>query len=89
MKKTMFMAAMVVAIFATSAMAQETCDISMPDEFMDIKLLKEKYAGKLCLFGGMNVETLISGSIDEITAEVSYAITYGAPGGGLVLPTET
>jgi hypothetical protein len=56
-----------------------------PSLGMDIKLLKEKYAGKLCLFGGINVETLISGTPDEVKAEAAHAIKYGAPGGGFVL----
>jgi hypothetical protein len=51
---------------------------------MDFKRLKEKYAGKLCLFGCMNVETLIDGSDGEIRAEVEYALKYAAPGGCLV-----
>jgi len=56
-----------------------------PSLGMDIKLLKEKYAGKFCLFGGMNVETLIAGSEEDIRGEVRHAITHGAPGGGFVL----
>ncbi len=55
-----------------------------PSIGMDIKLLKERYGGKLCLFGGMNVETLISGTKEEIREEASRALTYGAPGGGFV-----
>lgn len=56
-----------------------------PSIGMDIRLLKEKYAGKLCLFGGLNVETLIAGTPEESYREAVYAIQHGAPGGGLVL----
>jgi len=56
-----------------------------PSVGMDIKLLKEKYSGKLCLFGGINVETLINGTPDDVRREAIYAIKYGAPGGGFVL----
>lgn len=52
---------------------------------MDLKLLKEKYAGKICLFGGVNCETLVGGTPEEVEAEVHYAVRNAAPGGGLVL----
>lgn len=56
-----------------------------PSLGMDIKLLKEKYGGKLCLFGGVNSETLMEGPEEKIRQEVRYAIKHGAPGGGLVI----
>ncbi|HTX51760.1 MAG TPA: uroporphyrinogen decarboxylase family protein [Candidatus Baltobacteraceae bacterium] len=52
---------------------------------MDLKLLKEKYAGKLCFFGGVNCETLTLGTLAEVEAEVQHAIRYAGPGGGLVI----
>lgn len=52
---------------------------------MDIRELKARYGGKICLFGGINVETLIAGTPDEARAEAIYALKHGAPGGGLVL----
>jgi hypothetical protein len=52
---------------------------------MDLKLLKEKYAGRLCLFGGVNNETLIAGAERQVVEEVRYAIRHAAPGGGLVI----
>jgi uroporphyrinogen decarboxylase len=52
---------------------------------MDLKRLKEKYAGRLCLFGGVNCETLTLGTPAEIETEVKDAIHHAAPGGGLVL----
>lgn len=56
-----------------------------PSVGMDFKLLKEKYGKKLCFFGGVNCETLISGSVKDVEREAKYAIKYAAPGGGLVL----
>ncbi|MFH0871920.1 MAG: uroporphyrinogen decarboxylase family protein [bacterium] len=56
-----------------------------PSIGMDLKQLKEKYAGRLCLFGGVNNETLIAGTPQEVVEEVKYAIRHAAPGGGLVL----
>ena len=52
---------------------------------MDLKLLKERYAGKLCFFGGVNCETLTLGTPAEVEEEVRHAVRYGGPGGGLVL----
>jgi uroporphyrinogen-III decarboxylase len=49
------------------------------------RILKEAYAGRFCLFGGVNCETLTLGTPAEIEAEVQYAIRQSAPGGGLVL----
>ena len=52
---------------------------------MDMVKLKEKCNGQVCLFGGMNCETLIDGTPDEIRSEVRSAIKSAAIGGGLVL----
>ena len=56
-----------------------------PSLGMDLKLLKEKYRGKICFFGGMEVEKLLEGNEEDIRREVRHAIKYAAPGGGLVL----
>ena len=56
-----------------------------PSVGMDFRLLKAKYGKKLCFFGGVNCETLISGSVEDVEREARYAITHAAPGGGLVL----
>jgi uroporphyrinogen decarboxylase len=56
-----------------------------PSIGMDFKLLKEKYGKKLCFFGGVNCETLIAGTPQEVEDEAAYAIRHAAPGGGLVL----
>lgn len=52
---------------------------------MDLKLLKEKYGDQLTFFGGVNCETLTSGTTDEVEEEVRYAIRHAARGGGLVI----
>jgi uroporphyrinogen decarboxylase len=52
---------------------------------MDLKLLKEKFAGKLCFFGGVNCDTLVAGTPADVESEVKYAVKHAAPGGGLVL----
>jgi uroporphyrinogen decarboxylase len=52
---------------------------------MDLRLLKEKYAGKLCFFGGVDCDTLVAGSPAEAREQVKYAIRHAGPGGGLVL----
>jgi hypothetical protein len=56
-----------------------------PSVGMDFKLLKEKYGKTLCFFGGVNCETLIDGTPEEIEEEAKYAIRHAAPGGGLIL----
>jgi uroporphyrinogen decarboxylase len=58
-----------------------------PSIGMDLKRLKERYAGKLCFFGGVNCETLVAGTAAEAREEVRYAIQHAAPGGGLVVAT--
>ena len=52
---------------------------------MDLRMLKAKHGADLCLFGGVNCETLVGGKPEEVRAEVRYAIKHAAPGGGLVL----
>jgi hypothetical protein len=52
---------------------------------MDLHRLKERYGKRLCFFGGVNTETLITGSLQELRAEVRSAIEQAAAGGGLVL----
>lgn len=47
--------------------------------------LKERYGGQFCFFGGVNVETIIAGTPDDVRREVRRMIKYCAPGGGLVM----
>ena len=56
-----------------------------PSIGMDLKLLKEKYAGRLCFFGGVDVHTLIADTPGAVAEEVKYAIRHAARGGGLVI----
>jgi uroporphyrinogen decarboxylase len=56
-----------------------------PSLGMDMGLLKRGYAGRLCLFGGVNNETLVQGTPAEVVAEVRDAIRQAGRGGGLVL----
>ena len=54
---------------------------------MDLALLKERFGDKLCFFGGVDCDTLIAGTEEEVRDEVRYAIGHAAPGGGLVITT--
>lgn len=56
-----------------------------PSIGMDMRRLKEQFHGRLCLFGGVNCETLIDGTVSEVRDEVEYSISHAGPGGGLVL----
>lgn len=51
---------------------------------MDIKLLKEHYGDKLALWGGVSVEALVSGTADDVVADVRYAMEHAKPGGGYI-----
>jgi uroporphyrinogen decarboxylase len=52
---------------------------------MDLALLKERFGDKLCLFGGVDCDTLIAGTPETVREEVKYAIRHAGPGGGLVI----
>ena len=52
---------------------------------MDMAKLKKRYGDRLCLFGGVNAETLIGGSPQTVREEVRTAIEQAGTGGGLVL----
>ena len=54
---------------------------------MDMRALKGRYGDRLCLFGGINCETLIEGPDEKAREEVRYAIRHAARGGGLVVTT--
>ena len=54
---------------------------------MDLKRLKEKYGGKIAFWGGINIETLHDGTLEENREDVIYALKYAAPGGGFILGT--
>jgi uroporphyrinogen-III decarboxylase len=54
---------------------------------MDLQTLKERFGVDLCLFGGVDCETLIEGPPDRARDQVRYAVEHAAPGGGLVIAT--
>ena len=58
---------------------------------VNLSFLKEKFKGKICLWGGMNsAVTLGRGTKEEIEAAVEQAIRVLAPGGGFILfPVDT
>lgn len=54
---------------------------------MDLAKLKQRYGKHLCLFGGVNCDTLIEGTPERVREEVREAIQGAAKGGGLVVTT--
>jgi uroporphyrinogen decarboxylase len=56
-----------------------------PSIGMDMKRLKAQYGDKVCFLGGMNCETLVAGTVNEVREEVRYAIQHAGAGGGLVV----
>jgi uroporphyrinogen decarboxylase len=54
---------------------------------MDMGKLKEKYEGRICFFGGVNCDTLITGTPEDMRKEVLDSIRGAARGGGLVMAT--
>ena len=58
-----------------------------PSVGMDIKRLKEWVGGRISLFGAIEGETLINGTLEDVRREVEHCLKYGAPGGGFVLTT--
>lgn len=54
---------------------------------MDICELKRRFGASMALWGGVQVETLVRGTPDQIRAEVLRAIKNAAPGGGFLLGT--
>lgn len=52
---------------------------------MDIRKLKERYGSRITLFGAVDCDTLVSGTVQDVEREVMYCLRYAAPGGGFVL----
>ena len=52
---------------------------------MEVGRLKDDFGDALCFWGGVPVELLIDGSVDEVRAAVRTAMERGAPGGGFIL----
>lgn len=51
---------------------------------LDNKLIKKKYGDKLTMWTGIQCETLIKGSLPELTHEVLQALEILMPGGGFI-----
>jgi uroporphyrinogen-III decarboxylase len=52
---------------------------------MDIVEVKRRYGERLSLWGGVAVEKLVSGTPDEVRADVRRAMTACKPGGRFIL----
>jgi len=60
------------------------------DRMMDFRVLKERAAGRMCLWGGVcGYLTMECGTPQDITAQVRHALASLAPGGGLILAPVT
>ncbi len=58
-----------------------------PTGNVDLREVKEKFGGKLCLKGNINTVTLLKGTPEDVEREVRKAIEGAAKGGGFVLST--
>lgn len=52
---------------------------------MDVAKLKERVAGRLCLWGGIWHEHIILGSVEDIRNDARHAFAHAAPGGGYIM----
>jgi uroporphyrinogen decarboxylase len=60
------------------------------DRTMDIRLLKQKASGKMCLWGGVcGYLTVECGTSEQIAEQVRQAISILSPGGGFILAPVT
>jgi uroporphyrinogen decarboxylase len=56
---------------------------------MDLKKVKEMYAGKICPIGNVNNKTTMAdGTPEEVMAEVKECIEYAATGGAYIISTD-
>jgi hypothetical protein len=56
-----------------------------PSIGMALPELQDRYSGRLCFWGGVDMSTLVAGTEDEVTAEVRLACESAPREGGLVL----
>ena len=56
---------------------------------MGLPELQERYGGKLCFWGGVDMSTLVAGTPEEVEAEVRLACESAPAAGGLVLTCGT
>jgi Uroporphyrinogen-III decarboxylase len=55
-----------------------------PTASMDLAEVKARYGDRLCLWGGVPVEHLVDGTMDEVRMDVRRAVEAGKEGGGYV-----
>jgi uroporphyrinogen decarboxylase len=56
---------------------------------MDLKVVKEKYTGKICPIGNVNNKTTMAdGTPEEVMAEVKECIEHAGNGGGYIISTD-
>ena len=58
-----------------------------PQAGVDIKKVKKLYGDKICLIGNVNCGLLHTGTEEDVTASVRYALQNGMPGGGFIFST--
>jgi uroporphyrinogen decarboxylase len=56
-----------------------------PSIGMELAKLNEMYGDDLCFFGGVDCDTLVAGTPEEVRQEVWYAVRHAGRTGGLVL----
>ncbi len=56
-----------------------------PSIGMTLPALQERYGGRLCFFGGVDVSTLVAGTEEQVVEEVRVAVESAPAEGGLVL----
>ncbi|MCU0520993.1 MAG: hypothetical protein MUF84_09905 [Anaerolineae bacterium] len=54
---------------------------------MDLGAVKARYGDRIALWGGVRVESLVSGTPDDVRRDVETAMRVGAPGSGYILGT--
>jgi uroporphyrinogen decarboxylase len=52
---------------------------------MNLPRLQDRFGGRICFFGGVDVDTLIRGSEEDVEREVRVAVESAPKNGGLVL----
>jgi len=52
---------------------------------MDLDKLKKVYGNRVCFWGGVSVEVLLTGSMDDVRNNVRAAMEAGKPNGGFIL----
>jgi len=51
---------------------------------MDIGKLKERYGGRIALWGGVQCDSLVAGTPEDVRRDAEYALAHAAPGGGYI-----